>query len=204
MTAAEIGEAMEDAGYARQNLTRLKENLTRSPLTAKAKRGAFRIRTNSLQEIEQKFGTYLQVRPLKPSDSVLPRELFDGTRGYLERVVAQINGSYDGGLYDCCAVMCRRLLETLVIELYEHLGRQAELRGSDGNYLMFSALLAILERDKTISPGRNTSKGLRDCKRLGDQSAHNRRFNARKNDIDRVRDGVRLASEELLHLAGMV
>jgi hypothetical protein len=41
-------------------------------------------------------------------------------------------------------------------------------------------------------------KGLRDLKQIGDLSAHNRRFNARQNDIDRVRDGLRVAAEELL------
>jgi hypothetical protein len=58
-------------------------------------------------------GVDLEAPPsLKPSDSLLPRELFSNTRGYLEKVVFQINGSYDQGLYDCCAVMCRRLGET--------------------------------------------------------------------------------------------
>lgn len=41
---------------------------------------------------------------IEPSDSVLPRELFSGTRGYIEKVVRQINGSFDCGFYDCCAV----------------------------------------------------------------------------------------------------
>ena len=46
-------------------------------------------------------------------------------------------------------------------------------------------------------------KGLRDFKNLGDLSAHNRRFNARKEDIDRVRDGLRVIVEELVHLANL-
>jgi hypothetical protein len=33
--------------------------------------------------------------------------------------------------------------------------------------------------------------------------AHNRRFNAHKEDIDRVRDGLRVAVEELVHLAAL-
>ena len=56
---------------------------------------------------------------------MLPIDLFDGTRGYIEKVVLQINASFDASLYDCCAVMCRRLLETLIIECYEANG-QAE------------------------------------------------------------------------------
>ena len=42
-------------------------------------------------------GVYLQARrAATPSDSVL--------RGYIEKVVTQINGAYDHGFYDCCAV----------------------------------------------------------------------------------------------------
>jgi hypothetical protein len=43
-------------------------------------------------------GVDLDARPVaKLSDSILPRELFLNTRGYIEKVVGQINGSYDHG-----------------------------------------------------------------------------------------------------------
>ncbi|OHA09206.1 MAG: hypothetical protein A3B37_01085 [Candidatus Sungbacteria bacterium RIFCSPLOWO2_01_FULL_59_16] len=140
----------------------------------------------------------------KPTDSVLPRVLFSGTRGYIENVVFQVNASYDHGLFDCCAVMCRRLLETLIIELYEGVGRSSDIKDRDKNYFMFADLLRILEADRAFHLSRNGQQGLRDFKKLGDLSAHNRRFNARKPDIDRVRDGIRVASEELLHLAKLI
>ena len=135
------------------------------------------------------------------SDSVLPRELFDGTRGYIEKVVSQINGSYDHGWYDCCAVMCRRLAETLIIEGYEEQGRSDEIKGSDGNFQMLNGHLTVLSKDKKINLGRNSKKGLEELKELGDKSAHNRRFNARQPDIDAIRPGLRTAAEELLHIA---
>lgn len=140
-----------------------------------------------------------KVRP-PPSDSVLPRELFDETRPYLERVVRQINASYDSELYDCCAVMCRRIGETLIIEVYEHSNRAAEIKGRDGNFLMLSGLLNVVLNDQTISLGRNAKRGLEALKELGDKSAHNRRFNAREADIDGIKSGLRTAAEELLHL----
>ncbi|MGE0700753.1 MAG: hypothetical protein AB7O57_16760, partial [Hyphomicrobiaceae bacterium] len=59
-------------------------------------------------EVLKKCGIDLALkRQIRPSDSVVPRELVAKTRGYIEKVVAQINGSYDHQLYDCCAVMCR-------------------------------------------------------------------------------------------------
>jgi hypothetical protein len=165
-------------------------------------------RAEGWQLLEPGFGVLkdagldLEARPVaKPSDSLLPRELFLNTRPYIERVVFQINGSYDHGLYDCCAVMCRRLGETLIIELYESQGRAKEIKGADENFLMLSGLLGVLNRDNTIHLGRNAKRGLNGLKDLGDKSAHNRRFNAREPDIDSIKSDLRTAAEELLHLA---
>jgi len=50
---------------------------------------------------------------------VVPMTLVRGTRGYIERIANQVNGAYENGWYDACAVMIRRLLETLIIEAFE-------------------------------------------------------------------------------------
>jgi hypothetical protein len=136
-----------------------------------------------------------------PSDSVLPRDLFARTRGYIEKVVSQINGSYDQEFYDCCAVMCRRLGETLIIEVYEAQNRAAAIKDSDDNFVMLSGLLSVLKKDGSVHLGRNAKRGLDGLKDLGDKAAHNRRFNARQADIDAIRSDFRTAAEELLHLA---
>jgi hypothetical protein len=53
-------------------------------------------------------------------------------------------------------------------------------------FLMFNPLTGFIETDQTLHLGRNAGKGLKDHKALGDQSAHNRRFTANRNDLDRV------------------
>ena len=153
--------------------------------------------------LDSEYAFAIKPKPLTVSDSVLPAELFTSTRDYIERVVEQINKSYDGELWDCCTVMCRRLLETLIIEVYEKLGRAADVKGADGHFKQLNDLINTITADTSINLGRNAVKGLKDFKELGDLSAHNRRFNARQPDIDRVRTGLRVAAEELLHLAGL-
>ena len=77
-----------------------------------------------------------------------------GTRGYLERIAYQLNASYDHYLYDCCAVMCRRILETLIIEIYEK-----ELKERSRRFLVVKKMRGrryldtelMLERDKLFS-----------------------------------------------------
>ncbi|MEJ2223653.1 MAG: hypothetical protein P8X49_00785 [Syntrophobacterales bacterium] len=75
-------------------------------------------------EIAKKIKAEVPVRFVPPSEgtkplsqNILPHAMVAGTRGYIERIVFQINGSYEKGWFDACAVMMRRLLETLFIEL---------------------------------------------------------------------------------------
>src|SRR5690348_1804158 len=56
------------------------------------------------------------------SNAVVPHVLVKGTRGYIERVTTQVNRSYESTCYDACAVMIRRLIETLIIEVFEAKG----------------------------------------------------------------------------------
>lgn len=200
-TSAELASEIKDAGYSAQNISRLTGQLEADPRTAKATGGGFRIRISARSALDASYSKHTGPRPAPATDSVLAAAMFSGTRGYIERVVYQLNASYTYGLYDCCAVLCRRLLETLIIEVYEAAGRAGELKGSDGNFKMFAGLLAHLEADRAFNLGRNDKTALTAFKTLGDLSPHNRRFNAGKDDIDRVRDNLRVAAEELLHLA---
>ncbi len=156
-------------------------------------------------DVLKECGVDLTVKSqVKASDSVVPRELVADTRGYIEKVAAQINGSYDNQLYDCCAVMCRRLIETLIIEVYESEGCANEIKGADGHFHMLNGLLSVLLKDGKFNLGRNSRRGLKELKELGDKSAHSRMFNARLSDIDHLKADLRTAAEELLHRAKLV
>lgn len=203
LTVREIDEQLHSAGHPRQNLSRLNANLRADRRTVRAGADGWRLSPKSRRELGTTLPSLGSAQRLPERDSVLPHGMFDRSRGYINRVLSQINQSYDLGLYDCCAVMCRRLLETLIIESFERAGRSDDLKGTDGNFHMLSGLVSVLEKDKSISLSRNGLRGLRDFKALGDLSAHNRRFNAQASDIDRVRDGLRVTVQELLHLAGL-
>src|SRR5262249_23087816 len=58
---------------------------------------------------------------------LLPQALPDAP-AYISRIVPQINGCWDRGWYEACAVMVRRLVETVLIYLYERRGWLADLK----------------------------------------------------------------------------
>ncbi len=133
--------------------------------------------------------------------AIIPHSLFDDTRGYLEKVVYQINGTYDVACYDACAVMIRRLVEVLIIECFDAHAIVAKIKGSGGDYVFLQDLITAMLSEPTWHLGRNTKTGLTRLKTIGDQSAHSRRYNARREYIDEVIIDLRTIAEELLYLA---
>ena len=146
------------------------------------------------------------IRP--PSEIAVSRDepviymaMVRGTRGYIERVAHQANGTYANGWYDACAVMIRRLLETLIIECYESHKIEARIKDSTGNYLFLKDLVDRVLSESTWTLGRTARAVLPKLKELGDKAAHNRRYNAHREDLDKVLKDLRDAVQELLVLS---
>ena len=97
--------------------------------------------------------------------------------------------------------MIRRLLETLIIECFEKNKIQSKIKDASGNYLYLSDLISIFLTNKTWAVSRNTKSALPTIKKLSDLSAHNRRFNAKKLDIDQIKLELRTVIEELIHIS---
>ena len=169
------------------------------------------MKTKALQvlEIAKKIKAEVPVRYVPPSEgtkplsqNVLPHSLVTKTRGYIEKVVFQINGSYENGWYDACAVMMRRLIETLIIECYEaHYIVDKIKDPKSGNFFFLSDLITKTLQETSWNLDRNSKKALRKLKVIGDQSAHSRRFNACREDIDKLAHDFRTVCEELITLA---
>jgi hypothetical protein len=122
-------EIIERHGHPKQNASRLNEALAEDRRTSKAGPDSWRLLPRARRIFDEQYSAKVYSRAARASDTVLSRDLFKlSRRGYLDKVVYQLNASYDHGLYDCCAVMCRRVLETLLIEVYEAKGRTAEIK----------------------------------------------------------------------------
>ncbi|RZJ91852.1 MAG: DUF4145 domain-containing protein [Hymenobacter sp.] len=118
--------------------------------------------------------------------------LLTNTRGYIERVAEQAVKSYDVGLYDASCVMVRKLLEILIIELFEKNKIDSKIKNTAGDFFYLSDLISVLNNETAWNIGRNAKKGLAEIKKLGDMSAHNRRFTAKKSDLDKVKEDLRI------------
>lgn len=134
---------------------------------------------------------------------VVPRSVVRSTRGYIEKVVNQVNGSYENGWYDSCAVMIRRLIETLIIESFEKHAIAHKIKNAQGDFFYLRDLISACMQESTWNLTRNCKQALPKLKDIGDKSAHSRRYVAQRGDIEPLLSDIRLVTQELVFLAGL-
>jgi hypothetical protein len=140
--------------------------------------------------------------PTQPTaEPVLAAAVLAKAHTYLQRTLLQANGTYEKRWFDASSVMIRKLVENLIIDVYEHHGKQAEAQ-KDGEYFMLNGLVTALLSQKHWTLQRETKKSLPEIKKLGDRAAHNRRYEATRQDIDQILPGLRATVDDLLHLSG--
>lgn len=160
-------------------------------------KGSYHLERTRKGEID----TILNVPPdLNPTDAYFPLELFTNTRGYLESIAKQTAACYDYGLFDACAVMTRKLLEVLIIEAFESYNISSKIKDNNDNFFFLSDLIDSFKSESSWNIGRNAKDSIPKLKKMGDLSAHNRRYFSRKADIDKLKDDLRIVFEELLHI----
>lgn len=115
------------------------------------------------REIDSTIGPPEDGFPSK-TQQLVPMSVVLGTRGYIDKVTNQVNGCYEKGWYDGCAVMIRRLVETLIIECFEHHGIGATIKNSSGDFLYLRDLISATLSETTWNLGRNAKNALPNLK----------------------------------------
>jgi len=134
---------------------------------------------------------------LSTSAPFLPNDLIDDRHGILQKVLWEANRCYDAACYNACAAMIRRLVESLVIEAFEHQGIGNKIKQGD-DYIEFGALIGKATAEPILRMTRNTKRVLPDLKFFGDLGVHNRMALVRKDDLERLHNAIRAGIEELV------
>lgn len=207
-TSRQLTKVLGDHHVGTPNQTTLAEGIRKTKLATESKNG-FSLKPGSRKVIREWLPDDLDgIQPaMDHSCGYLPEPVWRNTRNYIEEVCRELNGCFRSAYYNAAAVMLRRLLETLIIEAYEHLGRENEIRDGGGNYLMLSDLAerACGENGhQGLNLGRDSKRALKDARNVGNWSAHARRFLAHAGDLTKFQDGVRLLVQELIQIADLV
>lgn len=127
----------------------------------KNKNGSYTLQRKLREEINVKIGL---PKKTVPSNNLFPTELLIDTRGYIQNIASQAILCYDYGLYDASLVMMRKLIETLIIELFEFEGISEKIKNKDGYFLYLSDLIDKLQSEKKWNLSRNTQQSLPNIK----------------------------------------
>lgn len=203
-TASELAADLNEEGFPRPNTTRLQRELSASRYTIRGTRPrSFQISLRRLDELQAKYGELADNTRVEVDDTVVPADWFAGTRPFFERMAFQINGTFQYGFYDACAVLCRRLMESLIIEIYIQARRAAEIRPNNA-FLMLDALVTKLKNDPAMTLSRNTPSTMDEVKSIGDTAAHDRNYVTEPIDLsDDFRLRYRRLIRELMGMAGI-
>ena len=202
-TAFELASDLHEEKFPKPRVSRLKSELSSSKYTTRGKmKDSFQLDVRKLKELDDKYGPLAKVKVTRVTDSIIPQEWVSGKRAYLERLVTQINGTYDYAFYDACAALCRRLMESLIIEVYVSSRRTADIQVGS-SFFSLDRLIAKISGDTAITLGRNTPKTMQAIKELGDTAAHDRTYITLQQDVDENKLKYRKMIRELLDLAGI-
>ena len=200
---SELAGDLHDEDFPKPNVTRLAKDLRKSRYTIAGRRkGTLQIDARKVDDLNQQYLKLLDLPDFRVKGEYLPPEWTAGTRKYLEQLVHQMNGCYEAGFYDACATLCRRLMESLIIESYVTAKRANEIQ-KNGVFMMLDQLVAVITSDKLMSLSRNIPATMRDVKTIGDTAAHDRTYITPKLDLDDIRLRYRHMIQELLGKAAI-
>lgn len=137
---------------------------------------------------------------IEPSNDLFPISIFDDTRKYLLGFAKEAAASYDYGLYNSCFFMLRKILETLIIELFERHSIDNKIKNNNGGYLFLSDLISKAVSENTWHLTKISREDMPKLKKLADSSVHSKRFSAKKIDIENIKTEIRIIFQELISL----
>lgn len=200
----EIFNILQSIGQPISNHSRIKGYLTKSKEFKKSnKQGKYMIVPSVRQHLQNEYKEILTNEDeIITTNEVIDQNLFLGKRGFLDKLIKQINNCYSNNCFDACAVLMRRVFEIVLIIAYENNGIANEIK-ENGDYVMLERIVANAVQNKTlhISRSRNEYDTIRN---LGNFAAHKIHFNTRKSDIDNIKQTYRVCLEELYYIAGLL
>jgi hypothetical protein len=199
-----LAELMHDLSLRLQvDGTRLGKQLLANPAVMRGKEmGTVRLRIASRSRLSSRYDE-IAGRVVTPEQvaHIIPTELFDNTRPHLQALVVQINGAYQSGFYDACAVMCRRLLNCLLLLAFESAAKGKVIRDASGEYRAFADIIELASSSRHIKLTRGAGAVMGKMDYVGDLAANHPTYTTRQKDIDEQRLAFHRVISELVHLA---
>lgn len=200
---SEVTTILRDIGHPISNVSRLRSYMSKSKDFRKIADDQYMLTPAAKEKLSADYGNLFFDEETILSDSeVLDEALFCGKRGFLDKLIKQVNHCYKNCCYDAAAVCMRRVFEITLILAYENLGIQNEIK-KDGEYVMLEKIVSNAISNPTLAISR-LRKEYDSIREIGNYAAHRVLYNTRKKDIDDIKQTYRVCLEELYYKAGLL
>ena len=197
----DIIEKIKNSGLrGNLNATRFYKNLAGHTDTVRHKNKGLSLSLKSTLKLDEKYAEFLEPTPPEIDSHIVEQNKYERCKKYTKTIILQINSSYQFHNYDACAVLMRRLVESLLIDAFEAVGKQSEIKNNN-DYSMLKGIIAKAKSGNSITLSRTSKTALDDVKRIGDKAAHNRTYLTSKRDIDELRGEYRPLIEDLVQIS---
>ena len=196
-----------DFGFNTINVSRVKKALIekRKMRTIKGMQSTLEFIPTVFQKLESQYASlWNDTENIESSSELIDEIKFCGKRGYLDRLIKQINHTYSHNCFDACAVLMRRLFEILLVLTYQNAGIEADIRKPDGTRFMLEAIVKDAAQNKALGIPARISKNFDAFREVGNNSAHSITYTAGQKDINDIQRDYRVMMEDLYNRAGLM
>ncbi|MBS6464430.1 MAG: hypothetical protein KH436_05810 [Firmicutes bacterium] len=122
---SDISKLLQNFGYSKPNISRLKEKLIRGKdkafIVSNSNKNKIEFLPTLIEVLDRNYGNiWNDTDNIESSSELLDENKFCGKRGFLTRLIKQINACYKHNCYDACAVLMRRLFEVVLVLSFQH------------------------------------------------------------------------------------
>ena len=137
-------------------------------------------------------------------ESLLPEELFKHLPLGIQALCEQINASYENNLFDCSAVLMRRLLKNLLVLSYQNAGIESEIIDDSGRLFALEAIVDNAAQNEALALSNDTKTSLLLLTELGNYSTRKMWYSYTQQDIQPHILTYRSVIEDLLWISGVM
>lgn len=202
-----IQALFSDFGFNTINVSRVKKALIekRKMRTIKGMQSTLEFIPTVLQKLESQYASlWNDTENIESSSELIDEIKFCGKRGYLDRLIKQINHTYSHNCFDACAVLMRRLFEILLVLTYQNAGIEDAISNPDGTHKMLEGIVKDAVKNKTLAISPRISQNFDAFREVGNYSAHSITYTAGQKDITDIQRDYRVMMEDLYNRAGLM
>lgn len=202
-----IQTLFSDFGFNAINVSRVKKALLEKHKMRiiKGMQSTLEFIPTVLQELESLHASlWHDTESIESNSELIDESKFCGKRGFLNKLIKQINHSYSHNCYDACAVLMRRLFEVLLVLTYQKTGNEAAILKPDGTHLMLEGIVKDAVQNKGLGIPARISRNFDAFREVGNNSAHSITYTAGQKDITDIQRDYRVMMEDLYNRAGLL